>query len=434
MAKKTDKKFSLTKSNFGGRGWIVILLVLFSIFLQSSIINDSLNVTIPAFAAAHGWNIQLLYMMSTVTAWVAVFAAILWGHLARKSAKTVWAVSLGIVIVTLLVWAQSNNPNRLWLYITALLVASVAGQGFNYTGSYNVINNWFPRKKGLAMGWATIGFPLSALATIPILEYGIMPNLGLSGVYYFYAAFAAVMLVLVLLLVKNYPEQAGKIPDNDKSLDRAALDAELKKGVEHIKTSEWTIKKLLKTGNVWKIGLTFGVFGLIAIGVMTNFMPRALQAGYTEEEVIPMLMITGVVACVGSYLCGILDAKVGPKKASVMTMFLAVVALLVNIIPSKAAMYISLPLIGVLLGGAANYLVSITTTIWGRYDFPNAYRVLLPMNNLVGAMGVAIVGVIGNTEGLGYTVAYAVIAGLALIAAIVMMTIKDEPVKAVDVK
>ena len=29
-----------------------------------------------------------------------------------------------------------------------------------------------------------------------------------------------------------------------------------------------------------------------------------------------------------------------------------------------------------MLGGAANYLVSLTNTIWGRYDFPMAYKVL----------------------------------------------------------
>lgn len=421
MPKKEQKKLSLFSSNFGGRGWLVLLLVGFSVFLQSSIINDSLNVTIPEFAKVFGWNINTLYMLSTVTAWVAVIGAAIWGSLSLKSAKMVWVLTLGISVLALVFWSQAN---KFWMYVVALMIVSIMGQGFNYTASYTIVNNWFPRKKGLAMGWVTIGFPLSALVTTPLMQMGIVPNLGLKGVYVFYAIFAAVLTALVLLVVKNFPEQAGKYPDNDRSLDRATLDKELADGIAHAKTSPWTMKKLLKTGNVWRIGVTYGVFGLICIGVMTNFMPRALQGGYTEGEIIPMLMVTGVVAAIGSYLCGLLDAKVGPKKASVMTMFLAVAALLINIIPSKIAMYISLPMIGVLLGGSANYLVSITTTIWGRYDFPNAYRVLLPIHCFVSALGVSIIGVIGHS--VNYTVAYLVVAGIALIAAFVMFGIKDQ--------
>ena len=420
MGQKNDKSLSMMKSNFGGRGWIVMILVGFSIFLQSSIINDSLNVTIPEFVKAYGWDINALYMLSTVTAWVAVLGAALWGSLSLKSAKMVWVLTLGISVLALVFWSQAN---KFWMYVVALMIVSIMGQGFNYTASYTVVNNWFPRKKGLVMGWVTIGFPISALATTPLMQMGIVPNLGLQGVYLFYAGLAVVLTVLVLLFVKNFPEQAGKFPDNDKSLDRATLDKELAEGIAYAKTSPWTAKKLLKTGNVWRIGLTYGVFGLISIGVMTNFFPRALQAGYSEAEIIPMLMVTGLVACIGSYLCGLLDAKVGPKKASIMTMFLAVAALLINIIPSKVAMYISLPMIGVLLGGSANYLVSITTTVWGRYDFPNAYRIILPMHCFVAALGVSIIGVIGNT--VSYTVAYLVVAGIALITALFMFGIKE---------
>ena len=97
------------------------------------------------------------------------------------------------------------------------MVASIAGQGFNYIGNYSIISNWFSRKKGLAMGWVTIGFPMSAMISVPLVS-GIMPGGGLEGVYMFYAGFAVVLLVLVFAFITNYPEQAGRFPDNDKSL------------------------------------------------------------------------------------------------------------------------------------------------------------------------------------------------------------------------
>jgi len=420
MAEKKQQAFKTSKSNFGGRGWIVIILALLSTLLQSSIINDSLNVTIPAFSQTYGWNISLLYIFSTVTAWVAVIGAAIWGALSvKKGPKLVWILSLVLVAVISVVWSQTKV---LWLYFVVLMVASIAGQGFNYIGNYSVCSNWFPRKKGLVMGWVTIGFPLSAMISTGLVT-GILSGGGLQGVYTFYAGFAVVLLVLVFALIKNYPEQASCYPDNDSSFDKDKMNAELAEGIEYMKTSPWTTKRLLRTKEVWQIGLAFGVLGLLCIGIMTNFMPRALQAGYQVNEIIVMLAITGAVACVGSYLCGVLDAHVGPKKATIYTMFLAVAAIILNIIPTRVTMYISLPCIGVMLGGAANYLVSIVNHKWGRYDFPRAYLVILPINNFVGAAGVSIIGVLGNV--FNYSVAYAVVGVLALIAALVTMRLDD---------
>jgi hypothetical protein len=113
----------------------------------------------------------------------------------------------------------------------------------------------------------------------------------------------------------------------------------------------------------------------------------------------------------------------GTKRATIITLIIAVIAIIFNLIPTRATMYLSLPFLGVMLGGAANYLVSITNTIWGRYDFPMAYKVLKPMVAAIGALGVSLVGVIGNT--FSYAVSYAVLAVLAVIATIIMVSLDD---------
>lgn len=48
MATKS-KAFSTTSSNFGAKGWVIMILTFFSILLMSNICYDSLNVTIPEF-------------------------------------------------------------------------------------------------------------------------------------------------------------------------------------------------------------------------------------------------------------------------------------------------------------------------------------------------------------------------------------------------
>ena len=85
MSKKTQEKdISLVSANFGLKGWGILILTFLCIFLDSSLINDSLNVVVDVFANQHGWNSGMLYGFSTITAWIAVAGAALWGVLSSK--------------------------------------------------------------------------------------------------------------------------------------------------------------------------------------------------------------------------------------------------------------------------------------------------------------------------------------------------------------
>lgn len=418
--KNKNKSFSLTRSDFGKKGWLVILFSFICILIDSSIINDSLNITVEAFSDIKGWDINLLYVFSTITAWIAVLGAAFWGVLSHRiSARFAWALSLLITSISCLFWGFSNSEGMYFLF---LAISSIGGMGFAYIANLNIISNWFPRKKGLAMGWVTIGFPVSAIFTIPLTS-SLLNSGGLPRIYIFYGIVTLLLAIICWIYIRDYPEQCGVQPDNDHSFDQEEAKRQLNIGLEYIKTSPWKPKKVFTTKNSWKIAFSLGVMELLSLGIMTNFFPRCLQAGYTEAEIIPMMMIAGVIAAFGSYGCGILDAKVGAKKATIITFIVAIIAITLNIIPTRITLYLSLPFLGFMLGGAANYLVSIVNTIWGRYDFPNAYRIIKPIVALIGAFGVSIVGVIGHT--VSYVAAYTILGIFAIIATLVAVTIDD---------
>ena len=413
-------EFKKTRSSFGKKGWLVLLFSFICILFDSSIINDSLNVTISAFADVKGWNTNSLYVFSTITAWIAVAGAAMWGVISHKvSIRFAWTLSLGITSIACFIWGHANSPI---VYFICLAIASVGGMGFAYIANLNVISNWFPRKKGLAMGWVTIGFPVSAMISVPLVS-GLVGSGGLSRVYTFYGVATLILCIICAIFIRDFPEQAGALPDNDKSFDKEAAQRQLKEGLEYMKTSPWTVKKVFSTKTSWLIALSLGIMELLALGIMTNFMPRFLQAGYEIPQITGMLAIAGAVACVGSYLCGVLDAHVGPKKATIITFIFGIISIVLNLIPSTVTVYLSLPFLGMMLGGSANYLVSIINTIWGRYDFPMAYKVIKPLVAALGALGVAVVGVLGHT--FSYEVAYGVLCALAVIATIVTFFIDE---------
>ena len=326
-------------------------------------------------------------------------------------------------------WGNAPHPG---IYFLCLAVAMVAGMGYAYIANLNVISNWFPRKKGLAMGWVTIGFPLSATISVPILS-GILKAGGLSTIYLIYAVITFILGIFVLVFVRDNPEQAGACPDNDRNFDKEELECLLKAGLEYQKTSKWQPKTLLKTGNIWKIAIGLGIMELLVLGIMTNFVPRMVQIGFNKQVIIPMLAVAGIIAMFGSYGCGLLDARVGPKKA-IITLFLGLISLILNLSGgfiktassvqlATVLMFAAQPFFVIMLGGAANCLVSLTSTIWGRYDFDMAYRVIKPLSAIIGAMGITICGGLGNT--VGYSYAYTVLAVLAVVAIVILFFVND---------
>lgn len=419
------------KSNFGKKGWTILILAFFSILLMSLIVYDSLNVTIPAFAEQKGWNVAILYIFSTIAAWISVAGAAFWGGLcSKKTSRFGWVAALLLGAAACVIWAFAGSPA---VYLVCLALAMVGGMGFAYIANLNVISNWFPTKKGLAMGWVTIGFPLSATIAVPICS-GLLGGIGLQGLYFVFAGLCLLLGLLVLILVRDYPEQSGAFPDNNKSFDKEQAAKDLEEGLAYMKASPWTGKTVFKSKETKKIVFSLGVMELLALGIMTNYVPRMMQIGYTEEQIVPLLVIAGVVAMFGSYLCGVLDAHVGPKKAIWITYLFGIFSLILNLVGGvlkqngmdKIAFILLIaaqPFLGVMLGGAANYLVSLTATIWGRYDFPAAYRVLKPLVAIVGALGISICGVLGNT--VGYAYAYLFFAVLAVIAVFVNLKIDD---------
>jgi len=193
MAESTQIAFSKTKSNFGRKGWGILLLAFFSIMFMSSIVYDSLNVTIVVFAEKYNINPATLYIFSTISAWISVLGAVFWGVVSKKKTnRFAWAAALFLTTVTCLLWGFSPNPS---VYFICLAIASIAGMGFAYIANLNVISNWFPRKKGLAMGWVTIGFPLSATISVPVLS-GILKSSGLSSIYLVYAAITFILSLI----------------------------------------------------------------------------------------------------------------------------------------------------------------------------------------------------------------------------------------------
>jgi sugar phosphate permease len=421
---KKQREFSMTRSNFGKRGWLLVIYGLLVFFVGTLAKDSYLNLASGILAGKYGWDQNYLIGMSSYFGWATVILMIFVGQLMHKVSPRKLAAIFGLVSAVAIM--LFGTVNAIWQYAVLLGIITVLNVIWPQQVNNTIVANWFPRKKGLVMGWVTIGLPLgSGLGTL--LFFTFSGKIGMENTYFAYGAFALVVVICGIFLLRDYPEECGCFPDNDASMTPEMAKEFLEKGKKEFMSSCWTAKRMLSIKETYLIGISNGMMLLFASGFMSCMVPRLLSLGYESSTAVMMMMFAAILACFGSVICGLIDQKVGPRKAILITHCICIVSCILNIIPSIVTVIISLAGIGMVLGGAANYLVSIVSSYWGRYHFGRAYKVLLPINQLVGSSGALLVTSIASAY--NFNVSYAVVAFLAVIGILLILPVKDNKIQ-----
>jgi sugar phosphate permease len=428
------KKSSATKSNFGSRGWFLTIFAFFAFYMSTLLLN-TMNLTVPAFSQTNGWDAAAMFSFQSVAGWIGVVVLFLTGWLAQKySPKYLSLITLVLFGVAVIFWGHVLS---LFQWVLILVLVQVLGNSFAFSGNAVLISNWFPRKKGLVIGWATIGLPFSA-ATGIALTNALMGGLGMKGAYYVFGGFAILLAIVGFFFLHDYPEDVGAYPDNDKTVSREQLKAEQQEGIERSKKSIWTTGRLFARKEIWMISISLGVQSMFAVGVMSQFIPRMLANKFTMDSAIIIVTVGGLAACVGSYLCGLADAKFGPRIAAIATYIFGILALVMGCFNNIVLLIVSIIIFGVLLGGSSNYPVSLLVTCFGRYDFARAYKICYPIISGIGTSGSIIVALVRfkvpGLEQNPYAAPYLIMAVLGVVGILLLLYIKEDFAKKYEVK
>lgn len=415
--------------NFGKFGWIFIIYGMLTFFITTAVSDSINNLSLPAFCEQYGWNYANLLSLRSVYGWVTIIIMFFSGRLLQKKSVKKGAMILGVIYaVCLIIYPHITTSVQFMVILFFVAVISVL---WPQQTNAIITSNWFPRKKGSVIGWTTVGLPIGSGLGIVIYS-ALSGNIGMAGTHYVYAAITLICVIVCAAFVSDYPEQKGCYPDNDKTMTREEAEKALKEGLELSKNSIWTNNRLIKTKEVWLVSLSCGIMGLFATGVMAQMMPRLLSLGYEQQTAIIMMTVAALFGGVGSVIVGIIDSHVGPKKTIVFVHIIAIIACALNLIPNIICVMISLIFTGLVLGGASNCLLSMISTMWGRYNFPNAYGVALPINTVVSTSGVIIIAQVAAR--FSFNGAYVLVGGLSAIGILLVASVKENSIEKIEEK
>ena len=421
MGTNDKKGVKASSSNFGGMGWLLIIYMALTFFL-TSMGGSVLNVTSGVFEGMYGWSQAFTISLNSIGGWVGTAFIFIMGLVMTKGKMNLRGTILFSGIVVGVCYIIQGNTPSLALFAFVYIIYQIGYSIWAQLANQALCNNWFPRKKGVAIGWATMGFPLSPSIGLVIFAT-IMGKLGVNRAYLILGIVTIALGVAAFLIFRPYPEQMGRFPDNDHTMTREKANADLEEGRKLFESSPWSLKRLLTTKEVWMVFIAAGFLGFFGSGSISQVVPRLMAAGYSSDAATGMIAACALIALPGSFLIGFIDSKLGTKKAYIFTMIISAIGCVLYAIASPATVWPSLIIIGVALGGSSNFAMSFTTTYFGRYHFQKAFGVTLTIVQLVANAGAIFIAYVSAAK--GYALTYYIIGVVCIVMIFVILPVKD---------
>ena len=296
-----------------------------------------------------------------------------------------------------------------------------------------LVADWFPKKKGVVMGYTTMGHNFASAFYVQLVAILIAPvvagtkNIGehFPGGIVPIGVAAIVLGILGMLFIRNTPQERGINPDNVS--DRVYESEYDTTGTED-KTGGWTTGRLLMTKELWLAAITTGFFQICSVGVMSQLVLRYVELGFSQQAAMNVMTILALGGVVGSWLVGIIYDAIGTKKTMILFGIWYAIALLLNFTAVDSVtplVYVSLFMIAMGIGGSANFTTSLPASIFGRHGFDKVNSVIFPIQGAITALCFLVNGVVQNITGGQIRMAYLVFAGVALVNVVLVLLVDE---------
>ncbi len=280
----------------------------------------------------------------------------------------------------------SGQAGALWqLFFTYSLFLAM-GTSAIYVGVMSTVSRWFSRRKGLALGIASIGAGLGPLVLAPFATH-------LIASFDWRTAFSILGLVAVLVVVplsrllRKDPEEVGLRPDG---ADTAGLAYDRGAIAQHL-----SLRQAFRTRSFWLVVSSFFLFAASLFLVVTHLVPHIMDIGFSPAQAAAVLSLMGGATIIGRLLLGIASDRLGRKMAAVLCTSLQVGAMLWLLWSREMwAFYLFAIMFGLAWGGMGPTMAAIIGDSFGLRQLGAILGVLDAGFNTGAAVGPALGGLI----------------------------------------
>lgn len=255
----------------GRAGWAVVAAAMVGVALGLSPLPFyTIGMFAPELQKAFGWSFAALMGSIGVQSLVVMATGPLAGFAVdRYGARQVALISLALFGLTFMSLALNNGV--LWIYYAQWVIMSVVGAGTLSATWTHVVNGWFERRRGLALGIASTGTGLTGFLIKPLAAWLILT----VGWRWSFAIIGLLPIVIgVPVVAWLFRERGG----TSSAKTRAAAGAPL------VEEDGLTLREALTSGRFWIMALAFLLiaFALTAPTPNLENILRTFHFGLTD--------------------------------------------------------------------------------------------------------------------------------------------------------
>ena len=333
---------------------------------------------------------------------------------------------IGVILTGLGYMLLSRTTSLLYFYVVFILMIQ-AGASFGMGGvAVDVaIANWFRRKRGRAMGLATMGLSFGGILVVPlalfITLYGWRSALMVAGI-------TTIALGLPLTaVVRHRPEQYGYLPDGDLPKEAEAPEAGATEPKKEVADEEvnFSPRQVLRVRAFYAIAFTVAARQLVS-GSVAVFLIPFLQddRGLSLTQAAGILSIMALVGAPGRVIFGWLG-DIFPKRYVMAGCFIfqATGLILFTYVQGILGIAFFLVLYAPTYAGVLPLIPAIQGEYFGRKWFGTIRGMMTPITLISGVVGPVFAGTVFDVTG-SYRPAFTVLAGSILVALMLVLTAK----------
>ena len=371
------------------RGWWLVGIGSFTLVLSAVPIFHGMTVWAVALESHFGWSRTQLGFALTFGRIEGGIMGPVEGYLSdRVGARRMVLVGMLIVAAGFLLFSQIGN---LWMFYLAFVVISL-GQGLGgWVPIMTLLNHWFVRQRGTAMGMAMTGTSLGALVLVPALAWAVDPDQDRLGWRLTAGILAGILLAAALVvprLIRNRPQEVGLRPDGDPP-EPPELPEETREPAPAPPAAagetELTVRQALKTQAFWFIAFGHGFGSMVLLAIMSHLGLMMKDMGYGVQTTAWIVTVYTAVSMVFQLAGGYIGDRI-PKNLAlfIFTSIQGAAVLLIAFSNQILMLYAFAVLFGIGFGGRTPLTTAIRGEYFGRASFGKLLGISsVPMNVLL---------------------------------------------------
>lgn len=365
------------------------------------------------------WSRSVISLGASLNMFVYSLCSIFTGRIADRVAPR-WIITVGALISSLGFVLTSFIRTPLEFYVVYGLLIGISSSGMGVVVANTSVGKWFVRKRGLAIGFATMGISFGTIVLAPTAGY-IVKNMSWQAGFLFMGVVIFLIGVTLsqLLMRRSSPESYGLLPDGE-----VARDSVLDVGAE-TQVTKMSYRDMLRDGRFWVIGVSFGLALMTVMSAFVHQVAYAQDNGIERVAAASSLGAVGVAGLLGQFFFGWLSDRLKDVRYSaVLGMVVMAVGMLI-LLQAKTAnvLYIYALVYGFGYGSVAPMLPILAADRFGRHVLGSVYGMLTFFNGIGGSIGPIIGGLIYDRFG-SYVYVWQANIAVLIVVVLLLLTLK----------